>query len=238
MTASIILGIILLAVIIAVVAAVSPIMRRLSLRANAMIILGYLSVLIVLSLFIYAIPDAALKTPVDPDFIVNFEHTEQVVAAGIRDGSFDVPEDCLKAVSTFVLTSSDIKIASDKSLPGLVYVGTKGIDTPDDGSGKIDVYSYSEAYVSLGNGIYDAPMLPPSVSFDNAVLSISNVEQKTNEFIVFNDKNTLPQFFDSKPDFNGGGIHSYLAVVVLLPPGVSYSGSSAEPLSALSYLSS
>ncbi|NLA85812.1 MAG: hypothetical protein GX847_00715, partial [Clostridiales bacterium] len=219
MTIALIPTIFIIAVIIGVVATGPLLTRRFSLRANAMLIIGYLAILVVMSVSVYTLPSKTLKSPVGPDFIINFEQSSQAIAAGVHDGSFSAPEGCHKTATTFDVTAGHIEISAARDLPGLVFAGTKGIDTPDDGRNKISVYIYNETYINHNNSFYDIPLAPPTVSFDNAVLSVINPAEETIRLISFNDKNTLPQFFDVS-DFYGG-MHSSLVVVVLLPPDVS-----------------
>lgn len=225
MIGSIFVGVIFLAVIIGAVAGLPFFSRRLSLRANVVIILGYLSILVILSLSSFAIPPWALQQPVDPDIsLTGFQNSDTVIADGIRNGTFEAPEGCLKTVNAFDISIDSIAVSHHDGLPGLVYVGTKGVDAPDNGNGKIDVLTYVDGYVYFNGNYYDYSIEPPAVSIDNSDFYISGIEKKTLHLIQFNDRTILPQFFDEAETSHSFGAHSYLIVVILLPPGIDATG--------------
>jgi hypothetical protein len=217
------------------IAAVGPfITRRLSLKANLSVICSYLVLLLAFSVISCAIPSSALMEAIDPiQSVEYFETGGTVIASGIREGTFEAPAGFVKTEASFDVPSEHVVISRAEDVSSVIYVGTKGVDAPDNGTDAIDVYSYVTGYINIADDDYTIQADPPTAELTDGVLTILPAKQRSLQLISFNDRMMVPQFFDSVQNIHGGGSFGYLAVVVLLPPGVTYSGSGTEPLSAL-----
>jgi hypothetical protein len=217
------------------IAAVGPfITRRLSLKANLSVICSYLALLLAFLAISCAIPSSALLAAIDPIQIRPFfENSDMVIAAGIREGAFEAPDGFVKTEASFDAPPEHVVISGAGNELGTVYVGTKGVDAPDNGKNTVDVYSYVKGYINFADDHYAIQVDPPTAQLTGNALSIQPAKQRSLQLISFNDRMTVPQFFHSVQNIHGGGSYGFLAVVVLLPPGVTYSGGGTEPISAL-----
>ena len=232
---SVILLLLIVVIGIIAVAAVGPLFaRRMSVRVNLIIAGGYLAVLLLLSAVCTLIPASALKAELEPVTTSGiFNDAARTVGAVINAGSFDAPEGITQAHDTLSAPLGAVELSVAPNLSGAVYIGTKGTDVPDDGRNTIDVYGYACGHVVFSDTYYDIPVEPPSAALENGTLSVNPAEEKTVDLFRFDDRNTLPQFLGTDGAAYGGGTYALQLVVVLLPPGVGYSGDGALPLSEL-----
>lgn len=229
--------IIIIVVAIGGVAVIGPLItRRLSIKVNLYIILGFLAALTVLSVICVLIPSSALKTPVDPEKVAHyFDGGEAIIGEGIHAGNFDAPEGFIKTESSFDIQAGNVTIFREAQLT-FVYVGIKGVDAPDNGNNKIDIFNYSSGNVSYNGLNYNVDIDPPKCVFENGAypkLSFMSNEKKSVDFYQFDDRYAMPQFFGTVMSSGGMGVTTCQINIVLLPPGVTYSGDGAVPLSCL-----
>ena len=224
---------ILIAVItIIAVAAVGPLItRRLSLRVNLAIAGGYLAVMLLSSVICAIIPASALRSTLDPvKASESFENAGRNIGVALQAGSLEAPEGIDMSVLSFDAPAS-VVLPEAEAFQGVVYVGIKGEDVPDDGRLTVDVRSYTCGFVVFNDTYYAIPVDPPSVILEDGVLTVTAAPEKTVNLVRFNDRSTVPQFFDTDASAYGGGTYAFQLVVVLLPPGTACTG--GEPLSAL-----
>ncbi len=209
--------------------------RGLSIKVNFILIGCYLALLAVLTGLCYIIPSSRLVAAADPEKAWrNFNNGESAIKQSIIDGSFDPPEDFYKAEYSFDLPGDDIRITADPQLFNTIYVGTKGADAPDNGRKTIDIYSYIGGNATFNGEYYNILTNDhPVIKLINKTLTIRPVTDIRLDFHRFDDKDAVPFFFeDWNPDYYFSGTSGFQCVIVLLPPGVSYTGDRAEPLSA------
>jgi hypothetical protein len=207
--------------------------RRLSLRVNLVVACGFLAILLVLTLGSLLVPASALKPPLDPVKTSGIYNAAVAnIAAGARSGSFDAPEGFVKKVNSFDAPADHISLSVAEPVSGAVYMGTKGADAPDDGSGKIDVYSYTCSLISINDTFYAFNVEPPAAEMNNAGLLVYQSVKKPLDVYIFSDRSTVPQFFNTDTSHQGSAVRICTVVVVLLPPGVTADyGYPVEPLS-------
>ena len=208
--------------------------RGLSIKVNFILVGCYLALLAVLTGLCYVIPSSRLVAAADPEKAVrNFNNGESAIRQSVIDGNFDAPEDFYKEEYSFDLPAGDITIYADPQLFNTVYVGTKGVDAPDNGRATIDIYSYIGGTATLNGNYYNILTNDhPAITLANKTLTIRPVTDIRLDFHKFDDKDAAPYFFENwKLDFYFSGTSGFQCVIVLLPPGVSYTGEKAEPLS-------
>lgn len=221
-------------IIVAIVVLGPLITRRLSIKVNLFIIGGYLAVLFMLTVVCLLIPPSALKTPLQSETVSQYNLDYNVFTSNLKAGNFYVPEGYTKTENAYKPQTDSVAISAD--IFGMAYVGIKGVDVPDNGNGKIDVYSYVSGNVIFGNSYYEVQPDHPEIYFEDGVypkLDIGyKVGKQTLKFYRFDDRYTVQQFSDA--DFSwGGGSYISQILIVLLPPDVEYSGTNTEPLSSL-----
>ncbi len=209
--------------------------RGLSIKVNFIIAGCYLAVLVILTAVCYVLPAGPLIPAADPEKAMQtIEDGDAALRQSIRDGSFDAPESFDKTISSFDFTGSHIDIQADSMLYiyKSVYVGTKGVDAPDNGSTTIDVYSYLGGYGVLRGQYYNfLTSEHPIVELPRQTLYLKQPPRLELEFYKFDDKDAVPFFFQGdQPDYNFSR-SGFQCVIVMLPPGVTYTGDGTEPLS-------
>lgn len=222
-------------VMIAAVVAIGPfITRRLGIKTNLVLIGGYLALLITLSVICIFIPSSALKATIDREKASqSLDSGNSIISAGISAGSFDAPEDFTKTETSFEATSDRIHITGAADLFDEVYVGTKGVDIPDNGTNKIEVYTYVFGDVSFNGTYYPAQIDAPTVILDHANhLYINAAAEKSVDLYQFDDLYAVHQFSGTDYSSGGGNASSSTLVIVLLPSGVTAEGSGYQPLSS------
>jgi hypothetical protein len=226
------------AVLFVAIVLIGPLItRRFSIRANFAIIGVYLAILIALSAACALISPSALKTPAGADMAEGPPPLGQELLSDIGRGDFDAPDGFTKFENSFDVTGDSISISAH--IYGAVYVGTKGKDAPDNGNGKIDVYSYAAGTVRINGTNYVEPMESPDYTYQNSAgpaLEITQKEEKKQvDLYRFDDAALIRQLSGDSVSTGSGSSSASLAVVVLLPPGVSYTGNGTEPFSALRF---
>jgi hypothetical protein len=218
------------AVLIAFIILSPVIVRSMSVKINFYIIGGYLAILLVLSLVVPLLPSGKLikVTNAPQTNVSNF--TTNNVYKQIQKGNFSAPAGYRAKVDTFAVKSGTITITPVNDLLGQVYVATKGIDIPDNGDGKIDVYSYGTAYIGNTNFAPNLDLLTVKYSENN--LTIANTEQKSVQFCKFYDGYAVGQFFNANLTMSSGAIING-PVIVLLPSGVKVSGEGYQTFDSL-----
>jgi hypothetical protein len=237
MTAALLVNFFILAVIVGLVGLVLGLLirRGLSVKINFIVIGCYLALLAILAGLCFIIPSGRLVAAADSEKTLrNFSNGESAIRQSIRDGSFDAPEDFYKEAYSFGGPAGDISIYADPQLYNTVYVGTKGVDAPDNGSAAIDVYSYIGGTANLSGNYYNILTNDhPLIGLQGKSLSITPAGEIRLDFYRFDDRDAVPYFFANGPtDYFFSGTRGFQCVIVLLPPGVSYTGDNTEPLSA------
>lgn len=220
---------------IAAVVAIGPLItRRLRTKTNLLLVGGYLTLLVVLSVICIFIPASALVANIDPALTTDNIPSDQSIAAEINTGSFDAPEGFTKTETSFDTASDRIRITGSGDLLGGVYVGTKGVDVRDNGTNKIDVYSYVSGDVRFNGTCYPVQIDAPEVILDQTNhLFINPAAKKLVDLYQFDDLFTVQRFSGTDYSSSSGSSSSCLVVIVLLPPGVTAELSGTLPLSSL-----
>lgn len=221
------LSFILLIILIVAIVVVAPfIAKHLHIKVNLFIVCGYLTLLVAFSIISLLLPGGALIKAgkgVQPAGI-GYTGDLNIFYKRISAGNFDAPSGYIKAVKSFTPNGKTIFLKNSIST-FVIYVGTKGIDAPDNHNGKIDVYYYGGAYVSFNGTNLTPKVQTPLISYDGKTLAIKNVGQITLNYYSFDDRYTARQFLSQSND-DGDSISSNCIeqVVVLLPRGVTISG--------------
>lgn len=229
--ASLLLIIITIIIIVAVIVLGPLVTRMLNVKINILLIGGYFTVLVVLLVICLLIPSSALKSPANPGQAAEYLENDHTLSARIKAGNFDAPEGCTQNTDTLDASSGSITVSTASDLLGMVFVGTKGVDAPDNGNQKIDVYSYVSSHVIFNDTYYDTQIDPPIISLAHNILAINAADKKRVDFYQFSDGYAIQQFSGVDGSHWGGGSVTFLTVVVLLPPGVTATGSGYQPLS-------
>lgn len=139
------LGIIIIIIcLVAIVLFLRPIVsKRINLQVNRRIIVGYLAVLIVLSLIGLLLPQGRLiKTESASQYKPQDDgvYVDRVTQA-IKKGSYDAPEGMSCTGKSFTPTGEEISLTT-YNCPACTVTFVKGVDIPDDGNDKVFVYYY------------------------------------------------------------------------------------------------
>lgn len=206
--------------------------RKLSLKINLYIICGYVCVLAALTVICFCIPSSALKTDIGPARNVDFYQSANDLGARLSSGNFDAPEGFTKTETSFDLQTNNITISSSNFLTVLAI---KGVDVPDNGDNKINVYSYTP-HMRYNNLYYTVPIEPTKFIFSKGVYPTLNInfhEQNQVDFYRFDTTYALPQFIGTDISTVSAQMNAYQIVVVVIPSGISYSTSGTMPISEL-----
>lgn len=206
---------------------------RLGVKLNICMIGCYLALLVMLSVVCFFLPSNHLQT-------LTSSHTAYGtdLLQTILDNNFGDIEGCLRAEYAFSPQSNSVSIQLEDNIPQNVYVGTKGVDAPDNGDGNIDVYSYSYATAEMDKiPRFDVPIEPLLVSFNQDNLTVKNPENKAVRYYCFDDQIlSAGQFFNTTLSSSGGSSCCQI-VAILLPPGVTCTNADVQSFSQLNELS-
>jgi hypothetical protein len=204
-------------------------LRALGIKLSLIIIGAYLSVLVILTVITLLISPSALRQPAAPALDAN--RLGEALSFSLPSGNYDAPEGYTSTANSYQLSADSITVSGQ--IYGEIYIGVKGTDVPDDGSGQVDVISYAAGSMSFDGADYPVPINLPVCDYIDGALTISPAPEKGTVTICrFDDARTVTPFLGS--DYSSGyGSASELAVVVLLPPGVTCTGDGTQPLSAL-----
>lgn len=228
---------ILVIIVVVLVNFSSKILFRLSVKRNIFIISGYLVLLIMLSVACFLLPSNQLLTTTEASIDDSYGVLQMYPA--ILKNDFGNIEGCTRAEYNFAPQGNSVTIKSDSDLSWCTYVGTKGVDAPDNGDGKIDVYSYSYASVVIDNSTsFDIPVDPLLFSFNQDNLILTYGENRKLDYACFSDRlSTAGQFFDADSSSDSRPTSSQI-VIILLPPGVTCTNNAdVQSLSQLNELS-
>jgi hypothetical protein len=204
--------------------------RLLSAKLNFKVVSAYVCILILFSLMPLFLPRGnLLKTsPAQNILPSGFSYTHQIYK-NIQNGDFSAPSD-LELIYNHSYAANYHGFTLNDTNVG-VYIGTKGIDAPDNDNGKIDAYYYSLP-LKIAN-IDFATKDAPEISFDNTHLNI-NQPYFPAEFYSFDDGRLAWHTEHSTQQIlsqvNGS---TFNAMVILVPRGVTISGSNYSPLKDL-----
>jgi hypothetical protein len=221
---------IIVIIIIGIIGLAPFAVKRLSAKLNFRIIGGYLAVLIVLSLVCLLLPGGVLVKGADTSQEAG--NPDANAYQRITAGDFDAPDGFTKTEKDFDPLGGSVRVTCGENLEGMVFVGTKGVDVPDNGDGKIDVYSYSSATVNFGNMYFVPEIGAPDLAYSGGNLTVSAASQKEKDFYQFDDGYALGQFFSGQRSLNSGSI-VIKEIFVLLPRGMTASGTGFVTVASL-----
>ncbi len=205
--------------------------KRLTVKSNFIFIGAYIGVLIVLSFMTLLLPSVALING-STKGLSAVNNPMGTLYQNITAGNFgEIGGLAKNAEYSFAAKGSITFYNNDVSNSNGVseYVGVKGVDAPDNGDGKIDVYCYTSSYNF--SGTYVTLKVPaPKVSFCNNQLKISASQQTTADFYSFDDKLTNPENINDTINSEFAGCQM---IVVMLPHGVTVSGTGYQTLQDL-----
>jgi hypothetical protein len=204
--------------------------RLLSIKLNFKVVSAYVCILILFSLIPLFLPRGnLLKTsPAQIMLPSGFSYTHQIYK-NIQNGDFSAPSD-LELIYNHSYAADYHSFTLNNNNVG-IYIGTKGVDAPDNHDGKIDVYYYSLSLkiANIDFAAKDAPV----ISFNKQAFNI-NQPHFTADFYSFDDgrlawrtENSTQQILAQTTCV------TFYALVILLPRGVTISGSNYSPLKDL-----
>ena len=220
---------VLILIIVAVTFIGPGITRRLNVRLSLYIAGGYVALLLLLSVVCWAIPSAALKPEMRADEVAHFQGSG-TFDTNLKAGIFDAPDGIARADRSFATVSDHITIVRPDNTPGQIYVGMKGAGIPDNGSRMIDVYIYTAGYMNYKGMNFAAPPTVPDVTLDESRLFVKLSAGRVVNLYEFNDQYTIPQFTGVDTTSSSWGSSAMLAIVVLVPPGVTVESSGCVTL--------
>jgi hypothetical protein len=205
--------------------------RLLSVKLNFKVVSAYLCILILFSLIPLFLPRGnLLKT--SPAQIISpsgFTYMNQMYR-NIQNGDFSAPSD-LELIYNHSYAANYHGFTLNDTNVG-VYIGTKGIDAPDNDDGRIDAYYYSLP-LKIAN-INLAAKDAPEISFDGRTLNMKSTNYIA-EFYSFNESRLAWRTENSTQQIlNQVTGVTFNALVILLPRGVTISGGNYSPLKDLS----
>ena len=203
--------------------------RRLNARLNFCIAGVYIAVLLLLSAVCWATPSSALKQEVRGEEVALFQ-SPGIFDASLKAGIIDTPDGITRTDRSFTTASNHVTIVRPDNLPGQIYVGTKGAGIPDNGSRTIDVYIYTAGYMSFKGMNFAAPPTVPDVTLDGSLLFVKLGAGRVINLCEFSDQSTIPQFTGVDTTSSSWGSSAMLAIVVLVPPGVTVESSGCVKL--------
>jgi hypothetical protein len=218
-------------VIIALIIIAPFVIRRLSVKTNFFIIGGFLSLLIVLSLIGLLLPSSVLVKSASPSLNAGNSERPLSIIERVITGNYAAPDGFTKTECNFEPRNSVVKLSTGNNLfTGQVFVGIKGEDVPDNGDGKIDIYSYMSTSFDVRDVNFAPETDPPVIQYNNDILTLGNATQKAKNYDWIDDSYSIGQFLSGDQSFNSGSMLTE-EIYVLLPHGVSASGTGFQRLS-------
>jgi hypothetical protein len=208
--------------LIAAFAIVFPrITKGLSAKLNLFIACGYLSLLIGLSAVCLLIPANTLVQVDAPTTSDEYNQNNNMICLNLSSGRSSVPDGLVQTVTSFKPKSKSIEVQGETMGINGIYIGRKGVNVPDNHTGKIDIYYYTHTPIVSANYKYKLKNPSLKLSYKGSVLQIDIVQQSNYVAYSFDDRQSAEQFYNIGSMFSIG---SYELVVVLLPKGVTING--------------
>jgi hypothetical protein len=218
--------------IIALIAAFAVIFPRLTGRLNTkmnlFVVCGYLVLLVILSVACLLIPRGSLVRVDTAASTADGHYTadDSLFWHRLSSGNFSAPKGCVQTQKSFTPQGKTFSVKTVLSF-GNVWVGKKGVNVPDNHSGKIDVYFYAKSPLAFVNYKYNPKIQPLSITYKGTSLSIKESGDRLFNISGVDDRMAAKQFYNgfSGADlFNQINISDYALIVVLLPKGVTVNG--------------
>lgn len=186
-------------------------------RSNILTVVCYLGLLSALSLVCFLLPSGALAQKVSPSYYLN---SMASLSKQVKTGHYGVPKGFTGTHQSYSLSGQSVSITSTSGDIS-VYLGTKGVDAPDDHSGKIDVYCYCQYDLEADSYRLSATMQPSALFFNGKSLDIKSLNPKT--MVTGYAFDYASQFFNSNEFYRFENNATQIAVI-LVPKGVRANG--------------
>ena len=194
--------------------------KQFNVKTNFMIAGGYLALLILLSLVCTVLPRGTLVKAVDRTQTVDNGGNTDIIDKRVTDGDFGAPDGYKKIKQSFVPNGSSLTVMSENFGVNIINK-TKGVDTVDNGDGKIDVYCYMAEHSYFNGTDLGINAGVPTIEYSGNKITVKRKRQPTLNVCEFRDGLAARQFFNTDMDLSFvSSASNNNSLVVVLPRGV------------------